>query len=88
MNQAAKLYDKLDHSDWLVQLSIQTFFCVISHLIYLAAVKVHSLKLLFMVIFNFMIYSLNFVTMYHIRLLSLLILLYQNRSLIPCLQIR
>lgn len=68
MNQAAKLYDKLDHCDWLVQLSIQTFFCVISHLICLDAVKVHSLKLLFMVIFNFMIYSLNFVTMYHIRL--------------------
>lgn len=68
MNQAAKLYDKLDHVDWLVQLSIQTFFCVISHLICLVAVKVHSLKLLFMVIFNFMIYSLNFVTMYHIRL--------------------
>lgn len=68
MNQAAKLYDKLDHGDWLVQLSIQTFFCVISPLICSVAVKVHSLKLLFMVIFNFMIYSLNFVTMYHIRL--------------------
>ena len=68
MNQAVKLYDKLDHSDWLVQLSIQTFFCVISHLICSAAVKVHSLKLLFMAIFNFMIYSLNFMTTYHIRL--------------------
>lgn len=68
MNQAAKLYDKLNHGDWLVQLSIRTFFCVISHLICLAAVKVHSLKLLFMAIFSFMIYSLNFVTMYHIRL--------------------
>lgn len=68
MNQATKLYDKLDHGDWLVQLSIQTFFCVISHLICSAAVKVHSLKQLFMAIFSFMIYSLNFVTMYRIRL--------------------
>ena len=68
MNQAAKLYDKLDQGDWLVQLSIQTFFCVISHLICSAAVKVHSLKQLFMAIFSFMIYSLNFVAMYRIRL--------------------